>query len=322
MGSGHRSPQSNEKTYVDAHLRIHWGSSWWLKSKQGSRSWMQWHHCIHCTIDHGFMNLNASAYDMGCFSTVATSRYGSVQVEATLSCTLFFPHKAASSYPSHACGCTSIFIAWHAHLWTVHCASCNRAPRINILNLCFCHFFSFCSFLIFFSLCCSSFFLVYFVFSFSFKSCWSSQHYGWVFLILSVLWLKLTMLVNVNHWPTPLLGLMKLEDVMGACQYCPYCYWRFLNMPVTAAIVETAQFWFCFLCSLGLSLLICHRPQKSLYPSCTIISLFYCGWIQSYVWRSSQFSVSVLKCTPYRASVASQWLFSQCLYKRKIRSGF
>ncbi len=148
MGSGHRSPQSNEKAYVAAHLRIHWGSSWWLKSKQGSRSWMQWHHCIHCTIDDGFMNLNASAYYMGCFSTVATRRYGSVQVEATLSCTLFFPHKAVSSYPSHACGCTSIFIAWHAHLWTVHCASCNRALRINILNLCFCHFFSSCSLLI------------------------------------------------------------------------------------------------------------------------------------------------------------------------------
>jgi hypothetical protein len=63
-----------------------------------------------------------------------------------------------------------------------------------------------------------------------FRFCWSSPHYGWVILILSVRWLKLTMLVNVNHWPPPLLGLMKLEDVMVACQYCTYCYWRFLNL--------------------------------------------------------------------------------------------
>ncbi len=44
-------------------------------------------------------------------------------------------------------------------------------------------------------------------------------------------------------------------------------------MPVTAAIVETAQFWFCFLCSLGLSLLICHCPQN-LYICLVPLSLY------------------------------------------------
>ncbi len=44
----------------------------------------------------------------------------------------------------------------------------------------------------FLSLLCSSYFLVSSVFSFSFTFCWASQHYGWVFLLLPVLWQKFT----------------------------------------------------------------------------------------------------------------------------------
>jgi hypothetical protein len=126
MGSGHRSPQSNEKAYVGAHLRRHWESSLWLKSEPGSRSRMQWHHCICCTIVHCFMKLNACAIQHGMLFHSCDKEVWFHRGLHTLSCALLFSIKVLLP-------CLWVYIHFHYVTCTFgDCllCTCNKASSL------------------------------------------------------------------------------------------------------------------------------------------------------------------------------------------------
>jgi hypothetical protein len=96
---------------------------------------------------------------------------------------------------------------------------------------------------------CLPFFLDSLVFSILFMLSWASQHHGWVFPLLPVLWYSsVCWLIFDNGLDWLLVGdEVQGMDVTIAGHYHKFCYWKSLNLHVPVTSVQSAaQFFLCF----------------------------------------------------------------------------